>query len=306
MDKLRAMATFVAINDGGSLSAAAEQLDRSPAAVVRTLAELEKQLGVRLLNRSTRRISLTDEGRDYLQQCRQILADVEAAEFQLEHRRHNPSGKINITAPVVFGRLHLAPVLYEWLANNPSMSAELTLLDRVVDVIEEGFDLALRIGEMADSSLVARAVGVTPHIVCASPLLFKEVSPPQHPQELSEYPIVHFSQNSETWRFQRDGNPLLQKVTPTVISNQIYTVLEAATAGLGIAKVLGYQAQSAIADKTLVPILTEFAPPPIPVQFVFPHNRLMSSRVRQFLDFAIPRLQSRLCHRVPTNYGPKV
>lgn len=145
MDKLKAMSTFVAIVDQGSLSAAADKLDRSPAAVVRTLASLEQHLGVRLLNRSTRRIALTDEGREYLDHCRRILADIQTAEFQLDSRRADPAGKLTITAPVTFGRLHIAPLLNQWLKQNPAMSAELILLDRIVDVIEEGFDLALRV-----------------------------------------------------------------------------------------------------------------------------------------------------------------
>src|SRR5690554_245379 len=138
MDKLKAMNTFVAIVDKGSLSAAADELNRSPAAIVRTLAALEEHLGVRLLNRNTRRIGLTDEGRDYLQHCRHILSAIQAVEDQLDSRRAEPAGKLSITAPVMFGRLHVVPLLNQWLKQNPSMSAELTLLDRVVDVIEEG------------------------------------------------------------------------------------------------------------------------------------------------------------------------
>lgn len=291
MDKLKAMSTFVAIVDQGSLSAAADKLDRSSAAIVRTLAGLEKHLGVRLLNRSTRRMSLTDEGREYLQHCRRILLEVQAAEFQLDSRRADPAGKLSITAPVTFGRLHVAPLLNQWLKQNPAMSAELILLDRVVDVIEEGFDIALRIGHLADSSLVARQIGSTPYVLCASPALIEQRGQPSHPEQLSDWPTVGFAPSGEVWQFQVEGELWEQRVTPVVSANQIDTELAAARDGLGICRVLGYQAQQDFEHGTLVPVLTEYSVPALPVQFVFPHNRLLSPRVRQFLDAVVEPLQ---------------
>lgn len=294
MDRFKAMQTFVAIVDQGSLSAAAEQLDRSPAAVVRTLAALEQALGVRLLNRSTRHIALTDEGRDYLHHCRRILTEIEAVELQLDCRRATPTGKIAITAPVMFGRLHIAPLLNQWLRGNPGMSAELTLLDRVVDVIEEGFDLALRIGPVTDTSLAARPLGNTPFVLCASPELLKQRGLPEHPKELSNWPCVCFSPSGLNWTFEQGGKRWQQKVKPLISTNQIDAVLSAAREGLGIGRVLGYQAQADFEQGTLVPVLSEFQPEALPVQFVFPHNRLLSPRVRQFLDAVVEPLQARL------------
>ncbi|WP_148863742.1 LysR family transcriptional regulator [Marinobacter fonticola] len=294
MDKLKAMSTFVTIVDEGSLTAAAGKLDRSPAAIVRTLAGLEQHLGVRLLNRSTRRIALTDEGREYLRHCRRILADIEAVEFQLDSRRADPAGKLSITAPVMFGRLHLAPLLNQWLKQNPAMSAELTLLDRVVDVIEEGFDLALRIGHLADSSLIARSVGSTPYVLCASPALIEQRGGPSHPEQLSDWPTVCFAPSGEVWPFQVEGELWEQRVHPVVSANQIDTGLAAARDGLGICRVLGYQAQEDFERGTLVPVLTAYNAPALPVQFVFPHSRLLSPRVRQFLDAVVGPLQERL------------
>ena len=294
MDKLKAMSTFVAIVDQGSLSAAAEQLGRSPAAIVRTLANLEQHLGVRLLNRSTRRIALTDEGRDYLQHCRRILSDIQATEIRLDNRRADLAGKLSITAPVMFGRLHLAPLLNQWLKQNPAMSAELTLLDRVVDVIEEGFDLALRIGHLADSSLVARTVGSTPYVVCASPALIEQRGKPSHPEQLSEWPTVCFSPAGELWQFQVEGRLREQRIHPVVSANQIDTGLAAARDGLGICRVLGYQARQDLDSGTLVSVLAEYSAPALPVQCVFPHSHLLSPRVRQFLDAVIGPLQERL------------
>lgn len=295
MDKLKAMNAFVTIVDKGSLSAAADELNRSPAAIVRTLANLEQHLGVRLLNRSTRRIALTDEGHEYQQHCRHILSEIQAVEFQFDSRRAEPAGRLSITAPVMFGRLHIAPLLNQWLKQNPSMSAELTLLDRVVDVIEEGFDLALRIGHLADSSLVARPIGSTPHVLCASPALIAQGGgEPNHPEQLADWPTVGFSPSGEVWQFQVNGKLWEQRVHPVVSANQIDTGLAAARDGLGICRVLGYQAQQDIERGTLVPILTEYSAPAVPVQFVFPHSRLLSPRVRQFLDAVVGPLQERL------------
>ena len=294
MDKLKAMTTFVAIVDEGSLSAAADRLDRSPAAVVRTLAGLEKHLGVRLLNRSTRRIALTEEGDDYLQHCRQILADIEAVERRLDSRRADPAGKLKITAPDTFGRLHVAPLLNQWLKDNPGMSAELTLDDHIVDMIEEGFDLALRIGHLADTSLVARIVGSTPFVLCASPSLIEQRGVPSHPSQVSEWPAVCFDPAGETWVFQVDGRPWRQRVQPVVSVNRIEAGLDAARDGLGICRVLGYQAQKDLERGTLVPVLTDFTAAALPVQFVFPHSRLLSPRVRHFLDSVVGPLQQRL------------
>lgn len=294
MDKLKAMCTFVAIVDQGSLSAAAISLNKSPAAVVRTLASLEQHLGVRLLNRSTRRIALTDEGDDYLQHCRRILLDIQAVEFQLDSRRVDPAGKLSITAPVTFGRLHIAPLLNQWLKQNPAMSAELILIDRVVDVIEEGFDLALRIGHLADSSLVARHIGSTPYVLCASPELIKQKGQLSHPKQLLDWPTVGFASSGDVWLFQVEGQLWEQHINPVVSANQIETELAAARDGLGICRVLSYQAQLDFERGTLVPLLTEYNAPPLPVQFVFPHSRLLSPRVRQFLDAVVSPLQERL------------
>ncbi|TCK08659.1 LysR family transcriptional regulator [Marinobacterium mangrovicola] len=298
MDKLKAMTTFVAIVDHGSMSAAAEQLSRSPAAVVRSLAELEKQLGVRLLNRSTRRLALTDEGRDYLQHCRQILADIDAAEFQLDSRRANPAGKLAITAPIMFGRLHIAPVLTQWLQQHPSMSAELTLLDRTVDLIEEGFDLALRIGRLADSSLVAKPVGAVKWVLCASPTLLESLQlkygPIEQPDQLSQLPTLGFAAAGNQWQFNEHGRDLSVPVNPVFTCNQIDTLLQACRDGLGIIRVLSYQAQRDFERGTLVPLFPDLGPAPLPVQFVMPHNRLVSPRVRSFLNSATEPLQQRL------------
>lgn len=310
MDKLKGMATFVRIVDCGSLSAAAEQLGRSPSAVVRTLAELEKHLGVRLLNRSTRQHSLTDEGRDYLLRCRRILADIEEAEFVLDSRKLDLRGKLSITAPVMFGGLHISPLLNQWLQEHPGMTAELTLLDRVVDVIEEGFDLALRIGQLSDSSLIAMPLGHVSMVTCASPELVQTLGTPEHPRDLADWPVLTFSAQSSVWRYCRtEGDPekgsqgksqesdlIEQKISPVLTSNQVGPVLEAAIQGLGVARIMSYQAKNALDSGALVPLLPQWQSVQIPVQFVYPHTRLISPRVRQFLDWAAPRIRTLLAN----------
>jgi DNA-binding transcriptional LysR family regulator len=169
MDKLRAMTTFVRIVETGSLTAAAERLGTSPTSVVRSLSALERALGVRLLNRTTRRMALTDEGRDYFERCRRLLSEVEDAENALLARQVTPAGRLVITAPVMFGRLHVAPLVIDFLAAFPDVRVELLLVDRIVDLIDEGIDLAIRIGTLPESSLVAIPLGSTRRIVCASP-----------------------------------------------------------------------------------------------------------------------------------------
>ena len=301
MDKLRAMQTFVRIVDSGSLRAAAESLDSSPPAVVRMLAALEQALGVRLLHRTTRRLALSEEGRDYLAHCRQVLAAIEQAEAELSARRQQPSGRLALTAPVQFGRLHVGPVLNGFLAAHPAMHAELLLLDRVVDLLEEGLDLAIRIGELPDSSLIAVPLGHTPRIVCASPAYLATHGRPDTPDELAGHHGVHFSglgQGPE-WTLSR-GRQTVKRTLPCVLStNQVDTALAAAEAGLGLVRVLGYQAAEALAAGRLVRVLQDAEPPPRPVQLLHPAGRRPSSRLRAFMDWGVPVLRQRLAALMP-------
>ncbi|WP_028468697.1 LysR family transcriptional regulator [Neptunomonas japonica] len=291
MDKLKAMATFVEIVDRGSLSAAAEAINRSPASVVRALADLENHLSVRLLNRSTRRISLTDEGRDYLLRCRRILADINDAEFLLDARRGAPEGKLSITAPMMFGRLHIVPLLNRYLSEHPGLRVELTLIDRIVDIIDEGFDLAIRIGHLADSSLISMPLGLNRHIICASPSLVKTMGKPSTPEELRHWPLVVFNPQSSQWTFN-NGQTLNTYDMHTVISsNQVDSTLSSAISGLGATRLLHYQVDEALSKGQLIRLLPEYEKTSIPIQFVYPHNRLLSIRVRAFLDWAAPQLR---------------
>jgi DNA-binding transcriptional LysR family regulator len=299
MDKLRAMGIFVRIVEAGSLTAAADLLDTSLTSVVRSLATLEAALGTRLLNRTTRRIALTDEGREYFERCRRLLAEVEEAENALSARQATPAGKLAITAPVMFGRLHVGPVLTDFLAAYPAVHAELMLFDRVVDLLDEGIDVAIRIGHLCDSSLVALPLGVTHRIICASPDYLQRAGTPERPAELARHRCLQFlgvAPGSE-WEFTDGGTPgktIRVPIKAVLATNQIDIARDACRKGLGCSAFLDYQVREALAAGLLQRVLQPFEAAPIPVHIVYPHSRLLSCRVRSFVDWAVPRLRQRL------------
>ncbi len=295
MDKLHAMETFVRIVDGGSLTAAAEAMGTSPPTVVRSLAALERTLGVRLLNRTTRRVSPTDEGREYYERCRRVLAEVEAGEAALSARRAVPKGRLRLTASVMFGRMHVAPVVAAFLTREPAMEVELLLLDRVIDLVEEGIDAGVRIGQLPESSLVAIPVGQTQRVVCASPAYLRKAGTPKAPGELAAHRCVAFTGLVQTadWSFRGRA---LQRVTvrPVLSTNQIDVAIDACVRGIGCAQFLSYQVEALIAAGKLKRLLPDFEPEPLPIQIVYPHARLLSPNVRAFVDFVVPRLRGGL------------
>lgn len=288
MDKLRAMETFVGIVDGGSLTAAAAARGTSLPSVVRALAALEASLGVRLLHRTTRRLSLTDEGREYYERCKRVLAEVDEAEAALSARRKAPQGRLRITASVLFGRLRVAPVVMEFLAKHPALQIDLLLLDRVVDLVEEGIDVAVRIGELPDSSLIARRVGETRRVLCASPAYLKKAGVPKAPGDLRRHRCIGFgglAPGSE-WTFASERIAF----EPALTTNQVDAAIDACLRGAGCAQFLCYQVKAHFDARKLVRLLPAQEPPALPIQIVYPHARLLSSNVRAFVDFAAPRL----------------
>ena len=293
------MTVFVRIVEAGSLTAAAGLLDTSLTSVVRSLATLEEALGTRLLNRTTRRIALTDEGLEYFERCRRVLAEVEEAESALSARQAKPTGKLAITAPVMFGRLHVGPLVADFLAAYPQVHAELMLFDRVVDLLDEGMDVAIRIGHLRDSSLVAVALGTTRRVICASPDYLRRAGTPQRPEDLARHRCVRFlgvTPGAE-WEFVDGAGTRLTTRVPiksVLTTNQIDIALDACVKGLGCGVFLDYQVQEALAGGALQRVLQAFEPAPIPVHVVYPHSRLLSTRVRSFVDWAVPRLRLRL------------
>jgi DNA-binding transcriptional LysR family regulator len=295
MDKLLAMATFVRIVERGSLTAAAAALGTSLPSVVRRLAELESALGVRLLSRTTRRLSLTDEGREYHERSVRVLADVDEAESALAARRASPRGRLRITAPVMFGRLRVAPLVAAFLGEHPSLQVEMLLVDRIVDLVEEGIDVGVRIAQLPDSSLVAVAVGHTRRVVCASPAYLERAGTPRHPRDLAGHACIASTTLGETHAWSFGGSPPLRvAVHPALVTNQIDAAIDACRSGVGCVQALRYQVQAAFDDRTLVRVLPRFEPAPLPIQLVYPHARLLSANVRAFADFAVPRLRASL------------
>jgi len=296
MDKFRAMSTFVDIVETGSLTAAAEHAGTSLTSVVRSLSKLEAQLGIRLLNRTTRRMALTDEGRDYFIRCRHILAELEEAEAALSARQREPTGTLRLTAPVMFGRLHVAPVVAAFLASHPSMRIELLLLDRVVDLLEEGMDAAIRIGPLADSSLVAATLGRTRRVVCASPDYLAHAGRPHRPADLAGHRCIRFHglPPSAEWEFSDAGKTARVAIDGVVATNQVDAAIAACVQGLGCGMFLGYQVGDALTEGRLERVLAGFECPPVPVSLLYPGTRLLPPRVRAFLDWAVPRLRERI------------
>lgn len=287
MDKFRSMEVFVCIAEEGSLTAAAESMGKSLPSVVRTLAALEDALQVRLFNRTTRRIALTEEGRLYLEQCRKILADVREAERALGQRQSEPSGRITVTAPVRFGEMHVAPAIAGFLDRYPRTRVGLLLLDRVVDLLEEGVDVAVRIAPLADSSLIAKPIGRIRKVVCASPALLARVGEPARPEALSDLPGVRFTgiSGKPEWDFVDGEKRLSVPIESVLTCNQVGAALQACASGVGFGRFFCYQVAPLIRTGGLVRVLRDFEPRAMPVSLVYPHTRLLSSRVRAMVDW---------------------
>lgn len=308
MDKLKAMTTFVRIVEAGSLTAAAESLGRSTASAARTLAALEGALGLRLINRNTRRLALTDEGAEYLVWCRRMLAEFEAVEQGFEAKREAPGGLLRLTAPAEFGALFAAPVVNAFLRAHPAMSVELLLFDRLADLLEEGLDLAIRIGPLPDSEMVATRLGETRFVTCVSPELLRRTGPIRHPSRLREIPCVGFHPPGRVWSFQEAGAPLTVEIAAVFSTNQARAARLACVEGLGVARLLHYQVAQALEEGRLLRILEDFETPGAPVRMVYPHARLLSPRVRRFIDWAAPRLGAAIPRpglRLPDHQEPE-
>ena len=270
------------------MTAAADVLGKSQPAIVRSLAALEKHLGTTLLQRTTRRMSLTPEGRDYLERCRRILADVEDAELAVGPQEGEPRGQLRITAPVEFGRRHVAPPLLAFMDRHSEIRIDLMLQDRNVDLIEEGVDLGVRIGRLDDSSMIAIGVGSMRRVVCASPSLLTRCGRPSHPGELAELPCVRMQnllRGDASWQFQVDGKTEEIRVDGAFGCNQIAVAADACAAGIGFARFLHYQVEDLIDAGKIVPVLTDYEPVPSPVSLVYPGGRLVSTRLRAVLDW---------------------
>jgi DNA-binding transcriptional LysR family regulator len=286
MDRLKAMQTFVQIAEHGSLTRAADALGSSLPAVVRSLAALEAHLGVRLFHRTTRRISLTEEGRHYLQSAREVLAAADAADSALTLDAAEPAGQLTVTAPVLFGHMYVAPAIVRFLQRHPKVRCSVLLHDRTVNLLEEGIDVGIRISALEDSSLVAQTLGSIRRVTVASPDYLRQHGTPRHPRELLDANCVRLQPSGMPhWIFRENGR--LLKIAPrgNLDFNHIAPAVEACAAGLGFGNFFSYQVLPHVAQGRLAFVLETFEPAPRPVSVIYPHARLLPARTRVFIDW---------------------
>lgn len=296
MDRFESMSTLLAVVEAGSLSAAARRLNTPLTTVSRRVSELETHLKTRLLNRSSRRVALTDAGRSYVAASKRILEELGEAERAASGEYSAPRGELFMTAPVVFGRLHALPIVIEFLRAYPDIDIRLGLADRIVNILEEPVDLAVRIGHLPDSSLVARRVGATRRVICASPAYLAARGTPSIPGDLAGHDCITFEGMTapEAWTFPAGKSEAAVAIRSRLVVSTAEAAVDAAKAGIGITRVLSYQAAGALRDGTLVLALEDFEPASLPVNLVHVGQRLLPLKLRAFLDFATPRLQARI------------
>lgn len=296
MDRADQMAVFVEVAERGSFVQAARRLGRSPAAVTRAIAELETRLGVRLLNRTTRAVALTEAGLGLLAGARRVLADFDEIEQAAAGQGRAPRGELAVTAPIVFGRRHVTPIVTEFLARYPDVNVRLVLLDRPVDLMEEGIDIAVRIGVLPDSSAVATQIGAVHRVVVAAPSYLAHHVAPDTPDDLSRHTVISFTGigGAERWPFAGGLGDIAVKVSPRLTVSTAEAALDAAIGGFGITRLLSYQAAEALAEGTLVRLLPANEIRDLPVHLLYPAGRHPAPKLRAFVDFAGPRLRRRL------------
>lgn len=290
MDRLEMLRTFVMVADQASFAEAARRMRISPTAASRAVAMLEQTLGTPLLRRTTRSVRLTGEGAQYLERCRGALAELDDAALALRGDGATPGGMLVVTAPVTFGRLHILPVVNFLLREYPALRIRLTLIDRVVRLVDEGIDVAVRIGDLSDSALHALKVAEVRRILVASPAYLAAHGTPASVAALHTHPLIAFTEldRADEWRFGPTGKPAI-RIEPRLTVNAADAAVAAAADGVGIARLLSYQAMDAIAAGRLVPLLNDVAPPPVPVHLVYQANRRASVNVRAFIDAARAR-----------------
>jgi DNA-binding transcriptional LysR family regulator len=294
MDRFESMEVFLTAVDSGSLSAAGRRLGMPLATVSRKIGDLEAHLKTRLLLRGGRHLELTDAGRSYLASCRRIVEDVAEAERTAAGEYRAPTGELVISAPLVYGRMHVVPVVSSFLKAYPDINIRMQLTDRVVNLVDDHIDMAVRIGVLPDSSLIATRVGHARLCVFASPSYFTARGVPRKPDDLRAHDCVAFDavSSGDRWDFVQDGVHHPVAIQPRLRANTAEAVIEAALNGLGIARAMSYPIREAIAAKTLRVVLEEYELPPAPISLVYPAQRLLPLKLRAFMDYAAPRLRA--------------
>jgi DNA-binding transcriptional LysR family regulator len=304
MDRFQELKTFVAVAETGGFAKAAAQLGSSPPAVTRLIASLEARLGVQLFNRTTRNVRLTEPGLRFVERARALLSDLEGAEKEAVGEGSAPSGHLTLTASVTMGRSLLPPIVDPFLNAHPRVSATLLLLDRVVNLVEEGVDIALRVGRLPDSRLISTRIGEVKRILVASPDYLARRGAPRAPDDLKLHSIIAFTglMPDREWRYGGSGVKAGRvSLQPRLEINDALTAIASAEKGDGVTIALSYMVSDGIRGGRLVELLNDYAPPPAPVQLVYPESRLVAPKVRAFIDFAAPRLRAVLGEIAPVD-----
>jgi DNA-binding transcriptional LysR family regulator len=294
MDRLTAMNMFIRVVETGSFSAVAKEMNSTQPTISKNIAELESWLGAKLLNRSTRSLRLTETGTDYYERCVAILQDVEEAEQVVGQLQTQPKGLIRISTVVAFGRLHVVPRLQKFLDQYPEINVDVRLNDRVIDLVEEGVDVAIRMGTLADSSLIAKKLCNSPVTTVASPAYLKEHGIPEHPRDLRDHNYLVYSDGGSRSeiRFQEEGEPFFVRADGNFKTNNSEAMRTALLSGLGISRVSQWLVGDAIASGELVPVLSNFQPQPIDIHAVYPPGRHLPSKVRILIDYFTEEFKS--------------
>ncbi len=286
MDQLLAMRVFVEVVEADSFTSAAKRLELSRTMTSKHVMDLEHHLKARLLNRTTRSLSLTSAGRVYFERAKQVLTAIDEADDEVARQSLTPHGTLRVNAPMSFGITHVAPQLTAYMERYPDVEVELTLNDRVVDLVDEGYDVAVRIGELAESSLIARRLAASRLIACAAPAYLKRHASPEHPSDLAQHVCLGYAHGDtrERWRFTRAGSEISVKVKSRLVSNNGDALMAAAISGLGVILQPAFIVNDALATGALRRILSKFDAGVLGVHAVYPHTRLLSARVRTFID----------------------
>jgi DNA-binding transcriptional LysR family regulator len=289
MDRLEAMEMFVRIVETGSFSAVAREMGITQPTISKQVTALEAYLKARLLNRSTRKLSLTESGQAYYERSKRILDDVREAESTLGRLQGSISGHLHINTSIALGQMYVTPLVLKFQKQYPALAIELTLIDRFIDIVEEGVDVAIRIGRLADSNLVARKIGTTRRVTIATPAYLKKHGCPKRPEDLVHHSCLLYSYLStgNEWLFQGPEGEIRVKVSGNFKSNNGHALREALLGGLGIAITPDWLAHEGLRNGTVKAILPEFAPTPMEINAVYPSNRMLSAKVRAFVDFLV-------------------
>ena len=305
MNRTDSLALFVKAVDTGSLSGAARALGLSLPSVSRHITALEERIGTRLVIRTTRSLALTEAGRIYYEHAKQILAHLDEVEANLLADAAVPSGKVSVWGPTLFGRVFLVPLFARFLADNPRIRLDVTLLDRAFNLVEEGIDLGIRIGPLRDSSLIVRRLGSLLWVVSGAPSYLERRAEPGSPAELANHDCLVFSQPGYEWRFRGDGRTVSMQVPVRMSSNTLDVVVAAAVAGAGLVYAPAWQVRDHVAAGRLKVVLRDYEVSPLPINAMMSHTRLLSSKVRSLLDFLAKELAARDFTSIPPSAGPR-